>query len=59
MKLILTIIAQLSLVLTVLPAFLHLFDVLSVDQVKWIMLSATVVWFVSAPLLQRMHSVGE
>jgi hypothetical protein len=55
MKMILTIIARLSLVLTVVPAFLHLFGLLSADAVKWIMISATVVWFIAAPLLQRAH----
>ena len=55
MKLILTIIARLALVLTVVPAFLHLFDLLSADAVKWIMGIATVTWFIAAPLLQRVH----
>jgi hypothetical protein len=55
MKMTLTIIARLSLVLTILPAFLHLFGLLSADAVKWIMIGATVVWFAAAPLLQRAH----
>lgn len=55
MKMILTIIARIALVLTVVPAFLHLFNVISADAVKWIMITATVVWFVTAPLLQRTH----
>lgn len=55
MKMTLTIMARLALVLTVVPAFLHLFGLLSADQVKWIMLGATVVWFLAAPLLQRTH----
>lgn len=55
MKKILTIIARLALVLTVVPAFLHLIGLLSVDAVKTIMIVATVVWFITAPLLQRMH----
>ncbi len=55
MKLILTIFARLSLVMTVLPAFLHLFGLLSADALKWTMLGATVVWFIAAPLLQRAH----
>jgi hypothetical protein len=59
MKLILTIIARLALVLTVVPAFLHLFGMLSADAVKWIMLAATVAWFIAAPLLQREHEKGD
>lgn len=55
MKIILTVIARLSLVLTVLPAFLYLFGLLSIDAVKWIMIAATGVWFSTAPLLQRVH----
>lgn len=56
MKIVLTIIARLSLVLTVLPAFLYLFGYLSLESVKWIMAVAAVTWFVSAPLLQREHN---
>ena len=59
MKLLLTFIARLSLVLTVLPAFLHLMGWLSLDAVKWIMGICTLTWFVSAPLLQRIHEQEE
>ncbi|MGB0744148.1 MAG: hypothetical protein ACPGSB_06445 [Opitutales bacterium] len=55
MKLALTLIARLSLVLTVVPAFLHLFGMLSIEAVKWIMAISCVTWFISAPLLQREH----
>lgn len=55
MKLLLTLIARISLVLTVVPAFLHLFGILPLDTVKWIMGISTVTWFISAPLLQREH----
>lgn len=56
MKIALTIIARLSLLLTVIPSFLYLFDLLSLDAVKWIMAVAAVTWFISAPLLQREHN---
>ena len=56
MKIVLTIIARLSLVLTVLPAFLYLFGFMSLEAVKWIMAVSAVTWFVSAPLLQREHN---
>lgn len=55
MNIALTLIARLSLVLTVLPSFLYLFGFLSLEAVKWIMAVAAVAWFVSAPLLQREH----
>ena len=55
MKIALTIVARLSLVLTVVPAFLYLFGLISLDAVKWIMAVAAVTWFISAPLLQREH----
>lgn len=55
MKLALTFIARLSLVLTVLPAFLYLFGLLSLDSVKGIMAISCATWFISAPLLQRVH----
>lgn len=55
MKLILTLIARISLVLTVVPAFLYLFGLLSLEAVKWIMAISCVTWFISAPLLQREH----
>lgn len=55
MKLILTFIARISLVATVLPAFLHLADIISLDAVKWIMAISCATWFISAPLLQRAH----
>jgi hypothetical protein len=55
MKLLLTFIARLSLILTVVPAFLYLFGLISLDAVKWIMAISCATWFISAPLLQREH----
>ena len=59
MKTFLTIVARLALILTVLPAFLHLFGLISAEAVKGIMITATVVWFITAPLLQRMHDQAD
>lgn len=56
MKLALTIIARLSLVLTVAPAVLYFFGYMSLESVKFAMAVATVVWFISAPILQREHN---
>lgn len=39
-----------SLVVLILPSFLFLIGKIKFDSVKWIMLLATVVWFVSASL---------
>ncbi|MGB0413601.1 MAG: hypothetical protein ACPGJU_04075 [Coraliomargarita sp.] len=55
MKLILTILARLSLVLTIVPACLHLMGWLSLEAVQLIMAISAVSWFISAPLLQRQH----
>lgn len=43
-------ISALSLVATILPAILFMSGALALDEVKWIMLLATVVWFVATPL---------
>lgn len=59
MKLVLTLIARFSLVLTVVPAFLHLFGILSLEAVKLTMALSCVAWFISAPLLQRVHEKDE
>jgi hypothetical protein len=42
-----------SLVLLLLPSVLFLFGGLSLEQVKWMMLVATLLWFVFAPLGMR------
>jgi len=59
MKLALTLIARLSLVLTVVPAFLYLFGLISLEAVKWIMAISCATWFISAPLLQKVHEREE
>ena len=42
-----------SLVLLVVPPILFLSGDFSLDRVKWIMLGATLLWFVFAPLGMR------
>lgn len=42
-----------SLVLLVLPSILFLTGELSLDQTKWMMLVATLLWFVLAPFGMR------
>ena len=43
-------VSLLSLVVLILPSFLFLIGRIGFDSVKWIMLVATIVWFVSASL---------
>jgi hypothetical protein len=47
------IIGLVSLVLLLLPSALFLFGDLSLEQVKWIMLGATLLWFVCASFGMR------
>ena len=51
MKMISQILSWISLVVLMAPSILFLVGkISSLDQVKWIMFLATIVWFVSAPL---------
>jgi hypothetical protein len=43
------IISMLALVATVLPSVLFLMGNISMDSMKWVMIVATVVWFVVTP----------
>jgi len=49
MRLALQTISYVALVATILPSVLFLADRLTLDQAKWGMLAATVVWFAVAP----------
>ena len=44
------IIGILSLFGIIIPSFLFLWDRMSHDQVKWVMLVATLFWFISASI---------
>ena len=48
------IISSLALIGTILPAVLFLIDQITLDQTKLWMLIATVGWFASAPLRERV-----
>ena len=51
MKMIAQILSWTSLVVLIVPSVLFLAGKMSsLDQVKWVMLAATVFWFVTAPL---------
>jgi hypothetical protein len=43
----------LSLAATIVPPALFMFKVLPLEPVKWIMLAATIGWFVCAPLWMK------
>ena len=47
------IVGLVSLVFLVLPSVLFLAGELSLERVKWMMLGATLLWFVFAPLGMR------
>jgi hypothetical protein len=48
MRLILRIVSLLALIALILPSILFLAGRMGLDQVKWVMLIATIVWFVTA-----------
>ena len=48
MRLIAKIVALTSLLLLTLPSVFYLAGKMSLERVKWIMILATIVWFVSA-----------
>lgn len=50
MRLLLQIISWLALAGTIAPALIYLGGGMALDQVKWWMLIATVVWFATVPL---------
>lgn len=43
----------LSLAATIVPPALFMFKVIPLEPVKWIMLAATIGWFVCAPLWMK------
>lgn len=55
MNLVLKIITRLGLVLTIVPAFLFLFDQAVLSEVKSTMITGTAMWLVFAPLIQKQR----
>lgn len=49
MKQVLKVVSWLALALTILPSILFLGGVMDIETVKWLMLAATIVWFVVTP----------
>lgn len=51
MKMIAQILSWISLVMLMVPSVLYLAGKMSsLDQVKWVMLLATILWFISTPI---------
>jgi hypothetical protein len=60
MRIVLQIVSCAALVATIVPSILFLVGRLTLDQSKWTLLLATVVWFATAPLwMGRGGSVEE
>ncbi|MDG2166500.1 MAG: hypothetical protein P8L44_01060 [Opitutales bacterium] len=55
MTLVLTILARVGLILTILPPTLFLFDGMTLSTAKWVMMLGTILWLVASPLLQKKH----
>jgi len=53
MNLALKIIARLGLVITIFPSFVVLTGAMELSTAKWIMMVGTLMWFLSAPILQH------
>ena len=50
MRIVLQITSWIALMATILPSVLFLASKLDLDQAKWIMLAATLAWFIATPL---------
>ena len=59
MRLVLQIISWTALFATIAPAILFLFTHLTLDQTKWSMLAATIVWFAATPFWMGRPKVEE
>lgn len=59
MRIVLQILSWAAIVATILPSILFLAGRVTLDQSKWALLVATVVWFVTAPLWMGRPKVDE
>ena len=55
MKTLLKILSRLALGLMIVPAFLFLFNLMSLETVKVIMIIGSVLWIATAPILQKRN----
>ncbi|QXD31000.1 hypothetical protein [Candidatus Pelagisphaera phototrophica] len=57
MKTLPKILSRLALGLTIVPAFLFLFNLMSLETVKVIMIIVAVLWIATAPIVQKRNPV--
>jgi hypothetical protein len=56
MRRVLQIVSWIACAATILPSLMYLVNKLDLAQVKWLMLLATIVWFIATPLwMGREH----
>jgi hypothetical protein len=55
MQNVLKIIGRIGLVLTILPSILYLLGMIDLGTVKWVMIAGTVMWLVTAPMVQKLN----
>ena len=53
MSLVLKSLSRIGLLLTAAPCFLHLFDALSLPNTKLLMVIGMILWFATAPIIQK------
>lgn len=58
MRTLLQVISWLACIGTIFPSVLFLLDMANLQQVQWLMLVATIAWFVATPLWMGRKPVG-
>ena len=53
MSLVLKSLLRIGLLLTAAPCFLHVFDAISLSQTKLLMVIGMILWFITAPIIQK------
>lgn len=56
MKIVLTLLGRIGLIMTIMPAFLFFFEIIDMADTKNWMLAGTALWFVCAPITQRLKT---
>lgn len=58
METVLKILGRIGLALTIIPSILFLTDMVELGTAKVVMILATVLWLVAAPLVQRLNKAA-
>ena len=53
MNLLLKSLSRIGLLLTAIPCFLYLFDIISLPNTKILMVIGMILWFITAPIIQK------